>query len=187
MKVLTVPYFAQNDNELWGGRPGNVQCCPTSNAMLAFFMKPDRLLESKNKGFVEPESYYKSLMADCGYGASERGNHDAHTVVLDKAFGLKTRWYTDLTPNDFKESIDQGFPVVFGMEYKVAGHIAIAVGYNDTGLIINDPYGIRLGSSDQYQEINEGYGSTVGEHDGYSWQLLDRVVFVGGGWGRLAV
>ena len=187
MKVLTVPYFAQNDNELWGGKHGNVQCCPTSNAMLAFAMKPYHLLEARKQGFVEPESYYKALMVSCGYGASDRGNHDAHTVVLDEAFGLKTRWHTDLTPDDFKKSIDQGFPVVFGMEYKVSGHIAIAVGYTATGLIVNDPYGIREGSSNHYKEINQGYPSTVGEHDAYSWALLNKVVFVGGGWGRLAV
>ena len=151
-----------------------------------FLCKPERLIDSKNKGFVEPESYYKSLMADCGYGSDDRGNHDAHTIVLSECFDLKTQWRTDLGPDDFKKSIDSGFPVVFGMEYKAAGHIAIAVGYNDGGLIINDPYGIRLGSSDQYQDINPGYGATVGEEDGYSWALLDKVVFVGGGWGRLA-
>lgn len=184
-KILKVPFYSQTDNEIWGDAPGYFQCCPTSNAMLAFYLNPDRLARSHKNGFVEPESYYKFLMEDAGYSARDRGNHDAHTDVLRRYFGINSEWRTDLTPDDFKKSIDRGFPVVCGLEYKTAGHIAIAVGYGDAGMLLHDPYGIRSGCSDHYEHINEGYGDDSGSEDGYSWTVLDRILFVGGGWGRI--
>jgi hypothetical protein len=185
MKVLPVEYFAQNDNELWDGVSGSVQCGPTANAMLAFYLNRDRLKRSKELGYLEPESYYKYLMTLEGFTASDRGNHDAHTVVLSKYFRIDSTWRTDLTPEDFTRSIDRGFPVVCGLTYKVSGHVAIAVGYSIAGLLIHDSYGVRLGCSDEYEEINPGYGNLAGKEDGYSWDSLDRILFNGGGWGRI--
>jgi hypothetical protein len=105
---------------------------------------------------------------------------------LSKYFRIDSTWRTDLTPDDFKKSIDRGFPVVCGLEYKVSGHIAIAVGYSEKGLILNDPYGVRLGTSNQYEIINPGYGCLTGKEDGYSWSALNIVLFSGGGgWGRI--
>lgn len=185
IKVLPVPFFAQNDNESWSGAPGSVQCCPTSNAMLAFYLNENRLHRSQQNGFLEPESYYKYLMELAGYSAKDRGNHEAHTVVLSQYFGIHSEWRTDLTREDFIKQIDRGYPVVCGLHYKDDGHIAIAVGYSETGLLIHDPYGIRAGSQDYYEEINPGYGQMTGKEDGYSWTILDRLLFDGGGWGRI--
>ena len=184
-KVLSVPFFAQNDNEPWDGNFGNVQCCPTSNAAMAFFLRPDMRKQSYKLGFSEPESYYKFLFESQGYTSDDRGNHDAHTVVLEACFGIKSRWSMTLTPDDFKHSIDRGYPVVCGVNYKVSGHIMLAVGYSDAGLLMNDCYGIRAGTADYYEVINPGYGDTTGEQDGYSWRTLDSVLFDGGGWGRI--
>jgi hypothetical protein len=184
-RILPVPYYAQNDNELWGGAPGSVQCCPTANAMLGFYLNSDRLKRSEKNGFAEPESYYKYLMELEGYTARDRGNHDAHTVILSKYFKIDSKWRMDLSPKDFTESIDRGFPVVCGLEYKVSGHIAIAVGYAAAGLLIHDPYGIRMGCSNNYERINPGFGEESGKDDGYSWSVLDRILFAGGGWGRI--
>jgi hypothetical protein len=185
IKILPVPYYAQNDNEDWGNVSGNIQCCPTSNAMLGFYLNPARLKRSENNGFVEPESYYKYLMDMAGFSEADRGNHEAHTEVLSEFFRIDSVWRTDLTPQDFKDSIDKGFPVVCGLEYKADGHIAIAVGYSDVGLLIHDPYGIRWGTSNSYERINPGHGETSGKEDGYSWGALDQILFKGGGWGRI--
>lgn len=184
-KVLAVPYYAQNDNEPWGYAYGNVQCCPTANAMLAFYLNEARLKRSQTYGFLEPESYYKHLMEIAGFSPADRGNHDAHTEILSEYFRIDSVWRKDLTPQDFRDSIDKGFPVVCGLAYKVSEHIAIAVGYSDIGLLINDPYGIRGGTSNEYERINPGYGELSGKEDGYSWASLDRILFKDGGLGRI--
>ena len=184
-KILAVPYFAQNDNEPWDGNFGNVQCCPTSNAALAFFLRPDLRKRSYLLTFSEPESYYKYLFELVGYSADDRGDHDAHTATLQKYFGIKSTWSTTLTVKDFKESIDRGYPVVCGVNYKVSGHIMLVVGYTEKGLIINDCYGIRAGCEDYYSVINPGYGDTTGQEDEYSWETLATILFNGGGWGRM--
>lgn len=191
-KILYTPYYQQNDNDVWQGVPGNVQCCPTSNAMLAAYLCPDFATKSKANGFNEPESYYKSKFAPLGYSAADRGNHEAHTVVLEQAFGIKSMWRYDLTSKDIVKSIDAGIPVVIGVHYRSSGHILIVTGYytdEGGGLFINDPYGLRAGSSDSYSYINPGYGDQTGKADRYSWGLLNNVLFDSdtpnrGGWGR---
>lgn len=87
-KILSVDFYAQNDNEPWDDVSGAVQCCPTSNAMLAFYLKPARLKRSQANGFAEPESYYKYLMDLAGYSVADRGSHDAHTEVLFEYFQI---------------------------------------------------------------------------------------------------
>jgi hypothetical protein len=155
--------------------------------MLAFYLNKERLKRSDENGFSEPESYYKYLMELEGFTSDDRGNHDAHTVVLKKYFNIDSVWRMDLIPQDFIESIDKGYPVVCGLEYKISGHIAIAIGHSDYGLDLNDPYGIRAGLSDAYTRINPGYGEESGKADKYSWETLDQILFAGGGWGRIVL
>ncbi len=194
-KLLSVKYFQQNDNDAWQGIPGNVQCCPTSNAMLAAYLVPEMVTKSRQNGFSEPESYYKSKFTSLGYSADNRGNHDAHTKVLEQAFGIKSEWRYDLTSKDIVRSIDVGIPVVVGVQYRSSGHILIVTGYYSDeggGLYINDPYGLRAGASDVYDYINPGYGDETGKNDRYSWPLLNNVLFEPampnqGGWGRWVV
>lgn len=180
-----VQYFAQNDNELWDGVSGNVQCCPTSNAALLNFLRPGLAASAKAAGFKEFESYYKANFDLLGYTADDRGNHDDHTVVLREAFGIESTWRTDLTWADVVRSIDADIPVVCGLDYKSSGHIVLIVGYTEDGFLINDPYGIRDGVADEYLEVNPGYGDRSGEHDFYSKTSLEQLFFCGsGGWGR---
>lgn len=189
-KLIQVPYFQQNDNEIWGTATGNVQCCPTSNAMLAAWGDPDMIANSKKNGFEEPESYYKSKLEAFGYSANDRGDHNAHTVTLQKAFGIMSEWRTDLTSKQIVQSIDSGTPVVVGFVYKYSGHICLITGYYDDeggGLLVNDPYGVRAGAADDYSYINPGFGDQSGQNDRYSWGILNRILFEGnnqGAWGR---
>ena len=184
-KVLAVPYYAQSDHEPWCYTYSNAQCSPTSNAMLGFYLNKSQLTRSQLNGFTEPESYYKHLMEISGFSAADRGNHDAHTEILSKYFHIESVWRKDLTPQDFRDSIDKGFPVVCVLNYKVSDHIAIALGYRETGLLINAPYGIRAGTSNEYKRINPGYGELSGKEDSYSWASLDRILFKDGGLGRI--
>lgn len=181
---LDVPYYAQMDNLLWGGVSGSVQCAPTSNTMLLAYIKPEFVAESLRRRYEEPECYYKSRFLELGYSEDDRGNHDVNTKVL-RSFGLETEWRTDLTREDISKSLADGFPVVVGLEYKVAGHIAIIVGETEGGYLIHDCYGIRRGTADDYLYINPGSGDMSGSYDLYTWESLDKVLFVGGGWGRL--
>lgn len=191
--LLQTPYFPQNDNEYWDGNAGNVQCCPTANAMLAAYLDKDMIARSKANGFVEPESYYKAKFEACGYTAKDRGNHDAHTVTLEKHFGIRSRWSMTVSSKQIIEQLDQGYPVVAGFQYKTAGHVCTIVGYyldEGGGLLIHDPYGNRNGASDSYAYINPGYGDQSGKADRYSWGILNRILFDGnnqGGWARLVL
>lgn len=180
---LNVPYYSQNDNELWRGVSGQVQCAATSNAMLLAYMVPNFVQDSERLGWLEPECYYKDVFLELGWSVSDRGNHDAHTETLEE-LGLSTKWLTTLTRADISKSLKEGFPVVIGVEYKVSGHICIVVGETDKGYLIHDPYGLRLSSTDTYTSINEG-DEKLGAYDLYSWETLDKILFNGGGWGRL--
>ena len=184
-KVLAVPYYAQNDHEPWCYTYSNALCSPTSNAMLGFYLNQSQLKRSQLNGFTEPESYYRYLIEIAGFSAADRGSHDVHTEILSKYFLIESVWRTDLNSQDFKDSIDQGFPVVCVLTYKVSDHIAIAVGYSETGLLINAPYGIRAGTSSEYKRINPGYGELSGKEDHYSWNSLDAILFKNGGLGRI--
>lgn len=181
---LDVPYYAQNDNQYWGSAHGSVQCCPTSNTMLLAYVHPSFVQDSYAQSFYEPECYYKSRFLELGYSENERGNHDAHTEVLE-SFGVDTVWRTDLTESDISKSLSENFPVVVGLEYKISGHICIVVGETDEGFLIHDPYGERNGTSNDYLYINDGNGDIAGSYDLYTWKSLNEVLFVGGGWGRL--
>lgn len=187
-KILEVPYFAQNDNLWFGDAPGSVQCCPTSNAMYAAFMKPyiyDAVMASGQ--YKEFECHYKDNFLDLGYTSYDRGNHDAHTVCLREKYDLNTYWTTQGTIEDIIKAIDSGHPVVRAIDYKSSGHVDIIIGYDDDGLYVNDPYGIRAGTENYYSVVNPGYGETYGKHDHFSWSLCDRLMFdsVGHAWIRL--
>lgn len=187
---LDVRYFAQNDNDIWDHAPGEVQCCPTSNAMLAAHVRKDLFNTAMNSGlYPEFECFYKEEFEKCGYDSGDRGNHDAHTVCLQKRFKIDTRWTTQGTFEEIKKALDNNFPVVVAVDYKQAGHVKLIVGYDDQGFWIHDPYGVRAGSSNFYSIVNPGWGETYGKYDYMSWSLCDQIMFDRNGhaWVRLPV
>ena len=172
MPTLDIKYFAQNDNTAWVGYPGSVQCAPTSYAALAYYLRPELFPSDID----EPETYYKIMFEATGYTADDRGNHQAHVETLAKQFNIKGHFTTEATLGQVTESLDKGFPVVLPLNYKKSGHVVLAVGYSDKGLLINDPYGVRHGSAHWYDVINDGTTSE-GERDLYSWTTLEAVAF----------
>ena len=183
---LNVPYYAQNDNEAWitDGAGGNTQCMVTSTAMLVNFIVKDFEERAIANGFTQPEEYLKSKYYK--YSKS-RGDHDAMTVCLEREFGIKSIWRYTLNYDDIKSSIRRGIPPILGFHYKIAGHIVIATGFNDDGVFINDPYGVRQGSDDLYTFINPGWGNQRGKNDFYSYSVLKYIWSPGNGWGRIVV
>ena len=183
-KRLKVSYYAQNDNslDLADGARGATQCNATSHTMLLNFLLPTFAANSKKNGFGEPEDYFKSKLQKY---TDSRGDHTAFSTCLFKEFDIVSEWRTDLDHDDVLNSINAGVPIVLGMEYKTAGHIVLATGYDNSFLYINDPYGVRKGGTDFYSIVNPGFGSMNGKDDPYSWATLKYILFNGGGWGRI--
>ena len=115
-------------------------------------------------------------------------DHGAQTNALN-GLGVKSEWHTTLSLNDVKKELDAGRPVVLGVLHKGhvssprgGGHMILAVGYDDTGMFIHDPYG-------DMDLVNGGYpGSIDGSYRHYSFKNLGarfEVEGPGSGWGRL--
>lgn len=180
MKRLTVPFYAQNDNDAWiDGASGYVQCNITSHAMLLSYLKPEVVDWSKKNGYRELESY----MANKFYKYStNRGDHGAMTSMLSQDFKVKSEWRYDGKFSDIRAQIDRNKPVVIGVDYKVSGHILIVTGYDKDGFYTNDPFGSRNGTSNNYH-VNPG-NSNLGKDEYYSTGTLDAIWHSGEGWYR---
>jgi hypothetical protein len=184
---VPAPFFSQMNNTPWDGVDGNVLCCPTNNALTAFFYSykfRDAFLKS---GLREPEDYYKQQFEAAGYSVRDRGNHDAHTATL-KRIGIRSRWTTTATDAEIIAALKAGNILVAGLNFKSAGHIVSIVGYYGKnigtpqevieGYLIHDCYGLRDGASNSYGYINpRGDGGEKGAYDKYSYDVLQLVLF----------
>ena len=176
-QILEVPYFYQRDNDEALHGPGWRQCNLTSHAMMVDFLLKGALRKEAFKRGIEPEGIYAEALIEFG----DTIDHSAHTRCLRDRFGIVSEWRTDLTKADVLAQLGKGFPMPIGVEFKASGHIICAIGYDDNGLIVNDPYGSRYGASDEYSVVG-------GERDRYSWKLLDKIFWDIGedcGWGRI--
>lgn len=115
-------------------------------------------------------------------------DHGAQTNALNQ-LGVKSAWHTTLSLDDVKQELNAGRPVVLGVLHKGhvssprgGGHMILAVGYDDTGMFIHDPYG-------EMDLVNGDYpGSRDGSYRHYSYKNLGARFEVDGpstGWGRL--
>jgi hypothetical protein len=184
---VPAPFFNQNNNSLWDGVDGNVQCCPTNNALTAFFFSPIFRDEFIKSGLREPEDYYKQKFEEAGFSAGDRGDHGAHSATLD-SLGIKTTWTTGGTDQQIIKALKEGKILVCGCNYKSCGHILSITGYYGKdlgtpkeqilGYLLHDCYGLRNGTSDSYGFINprEDDGAR-GAYDRYSYDVLQLVLF----------
>ena len=160
-------------------------CCPTSNAMLAAYLRPDLLVKSTRLGFAEFKSFYRSEFRQAGYKDQDQGNHDAHTNCLQEQFDIESSWRINLKSLDIKASIDAEIPVVVSTKYHKFGHIILVIGYSSTGWYVNDPNGIRDGAKNRYSIVNSGKDYT-GAADFYSHKVAEPNIFRNGcAWGRI--
>ena len=51
------------------------------------------------------------------------------------------------------------------MAYKASGHYVCAVGYRSDGVYVHDPFGIRIGQTDNYE-------NAAGDYDFVTWDWL---------------
>jgi len=163
---LNVPYESQLDNNTDYFGAGFRQCNFTSHLMAVRFLKP---------GIRESQFERK------WYEFGDTTDHVAGTKCL-AFFGIDSEWRENLSKRHIMDQLAQEIPVPLGVAYKSSGHIVLAIGCNDQGLLIHDPYGIRHSAHDSYDV------GANGAYDLYTWGILDQVLFDIGqnsAWGRI--
>jgi hypothetical protein len=158
---LPVTYASQRDNWDKHHGPGWRQCNLTAHSMAAnFLLKGEITRRAKAKGYLEAEDLYGEILAKYG----DTTNPQAHTPAL-RDFGLDSYFTYTGSIKDLVLCIDKGVPVPMGVAYKASGHYICAVGHRADGVYIHDPYGVRMGLSDNYE-------NSSGAYDFVTWDWL---------------
>jgi hypothetical protein len=152
-KVIPVPYFCQlnmDDGQGWR------DCFSATCAMIAAW-----------KGKVTGENQYNHI----------RQKHGDSTVAASQIaalheLGLKATYATNGTKAELIELLDRGIPVGTGILHhgqasspSGGGHWMLIVGYDDTGVFANDPYGELNVVNGTWAQQGSG-----GDHVHYSWK-----------------
>jgi len=154
--LLTVPYFAQNDN---ASGQGARECASSSAAMVAAFW-----------GKIASDDAYNTIRARFG----DTTNLDAQVAAL-RSLGLDARFRTDGTPALLEQEIRSGRPVMVGWLHKGpasrptgGGHYSVVIGYDATHWVHHDPNG-------EADMVNGGYvNHSSGRQIHYSRRNWDR-------------
>ena len=158
---LDVPYFYQRDNWVKYHGPGGRQCNLTSHCMAAeYLLKGEIGQMAKAKGYQEPEDYYGEIL----YAYGDTTDPQAHTPTY-RDLGLSSYFTYSASIKDLILCLDKGVPVPIGVAYKASGHYVCAVGHTAEGVYIHDPFGIRMGQTDNYDP-------SPGNFDFVTWDWL---------------
>lgn len=160
------PYFYQRDN----GPEGWRQCQTSSIAMcLKYIDFP---------GINDDLDYLKIVNK---HGDTTR--QSTHKAALDE-LGIDAKFDTNYAPEDIKDEIDKGLPVVAGLLHHGTvsrplggGHYVVITGYSDSYWLVQDPYG-------EIDLVNGGWeriGPTIGKDQKYSYKNTNPRIFVSGG------
>lgn len=156
-KVLQVSYKSQRDNKY---NPSG-SCNVTSIAMCVCF--------HGIKGDGSEKQLEDQLYRYCQEtGLSRHDPNDLAYMVNERFQGIVKDAFTNHgTFDDIRKAIDEGNPCVVHGYFTQFGHIIVIKGYDDTGFIVNDPWG-------EYH--SDGYDTSVsGEGLHYSYKLMARV------------
>lgn len=156
---IPVPFLSQLDNTLHPYGTCNV----TSIAMcMTFYGQPAR------SGLMQLEDKLCAYCLDHGLSRHSPGD----LAILARKFG----YYNDFDPaakwGDVKKWLESGKPCIVHGWFTQSGHIIVIRGYNESGWIVNDPYG-------EWHE--SGYDTSVsGEGLTYSYEMMARLCGVDG-------
>lgn len=153
MKVdLAVPWFSQLNNVL---NPSGA-CNVTSCAMVAHYHG----IRGNGEGQLEDQMYKRCL---------EKGwsRHEAFGLAkLLNSYSLVDTLNFRGTFDAVRQSILDGKPIILHGYFTRFGHIIVVRGFDDNGLIVNDPFGEYFAS---------GYNTKKkGEKLHYSYDLIAR-------------
>ena len=150
---LNVPYFSQRDNPRFYWSTCNV----TSIAMVFYYYG----VRSQSGGQLEDELLQWCLNK---YG---EGSQTDHTVLseLIRAYRFKTSFSNTRRWAEIDNELINRRPVVLAGDFTATGHIVCVIGFNPSGLIINDPWGDAL----------TGYSDTEGRKLLYPNAYLNQV------------
>jgi GH24 family phage-related lysozyme (muramidase)/uncharacterized protein YvpB len=152
-RVLDVPFFSQLDNTLNPTGSCNVTCVAMCLAYLGMPHPPGNQLE---------DTLYRKMEQ---LGWSRHDPYDLKALV-DSFPGYKDIFRENGGFADIRTSIDAGNPVIIHGYFTRFGHIIVVCGYDEKGLIVNDPYG---------EYFSSGYdNSRSGAKLHYSYGLIAR-------------
>ena len=149
---LPVPYQSQNDNI---SGTGYRECFSSTMAMVAMYY-----------GKVTNDDEYNKIRSKYGDTTSAEAQMDAL-----KSLGLKPTFVTTASKQYIINEIDAGRPLAVGWLHKGpvqypsgGGHWSLVIGYDDTGVWMNDPNG-------EANLVSGGYTPHLnGENLHYSYQ-----------------
>ena len=154
--VLNVKYFSQRDNY----RDASRTCFSSSCAMLLNYLNP---------GIISNDDEYIREVFNRG----DSTQHAVQTATL-KQFGVSSEFVQNMNNERMKTYIDGGVPVPCGILHKGpsyapsgGGHWVCVIGYDDTGWIVNDPWG-------KLDHISGNYVSKKGKSVHYSYELMNK-------------
>jgi len=147
-----VTYHSQRDNP----RDPFVTCNVTSIATVLF----DYGERPKKGGQLEDELYEWIIR---NYGAESRTDHNVLESCY-RAYGYPGSFSTTATWEQIKNWLLFGKPVVIAGVFAGLEHIVVAIGFDETGFIIHDPFG----------DARTNYKSQNGNHVHYSYSQMEQ-------------
>jgi uncharacterized protein YvpB len=174
---LDVPYRSQANNAL---NP-NGACNVTAIAMaLLYFNVTPRYADMFPQFEDELYDYTERLGLN---------RHDALDLVkVVEAYGCSDRFSSTYKLADIKAALENGQPAILHGYFTSFGHIIVAVGYDDDGLIVHDPYGEwhSWGYALNQPEGQTENQHTKGKYQHYSYRLIENACMPDGNlWAHL--
>lgn len=164
--MLPVPYLSQRDNAI---RPSQT-CNMTSAAMVIGFYYPNKLKGKRQLEDILTEKLTQTKGPDSIY-------YHANIVAILEEYGVISTFSTETSFNEIKAHLAAGNPVIYSGRFTKSGHIIVLRGFDESGFIVNDPWG---------EWASGGYLSKSGENLHYSYGMMQELAYGDdGGWAHL--